>query len=432
MTPAVLISPNKSSKTIGVANMPTVVKFIVMIPSIRIVLSLFLFTSFTLSAQTSFQKKMQTEFIMVENGGTIEIPEGNFKLNASLWLDGKENITIKGEGKNETILSFKNQTEGAEGIKITNAKNIRLEGLTVEDTKGDAIKTQDVDGIQFIDVAAVWTGKANKKNGAYGLYPVQCQNVLIDKCEAIGASDAGIYVGQSDKVIVRNSRAYHNVAGIEIENTTNADVYNNVAEENTGGILVFDLPDLIKKKGGNVRIYNNKIIRNNYKNFAPKGNIVATVPPGSGMIILATSDVEIFDNQIIGHKTFGASIASYYVAELPIKDQQYDPYPTRIHIHDNVFERKKQMPTLKNKMGVLAWLKFKRDLPDIIYDGIPNKEQWDGDRMKEAYQICIHDNNGATFANMDLANNAKNISRDTSVFDCKKEALPAVQLTTRK
>ena len=71
---------------------------------------LLLFT-FTLSAQTNFQKRLQTEFIMVENGGTIEIPEGNFKLNASLWLDGKENITIRGEGKNETFLSFKNQSQ---------------------------------------------------------------------------------------------------------------------------------------------------------------------------------------------------------------------------------------------------------------------------------------------------------------------------------
>ena len=28
------------------------------------------------------------------------------------------------------------------------------------------------------------------------LYPVQCQNVLIENCSAMGASDAGLYVGQ--------------------------------------------------------------------------------------------------------------------------------------------------------------------------------------------------------------------------------------------
>lgn len=38
------------------------------------------------------------------------------------------------------------------------------------------------------------------------------------------------------------------MAGIEIENSLNAEVYENEATENTGGILVFDLPDLILKK----------------------------------------------------------------------------------------------------------------------------------------------------------------------------------------
>ena len=50
----------------------------------------------------------------------------------------------------------------------------------------------------------------------------------------------------------------------------------------------------------------------------------------------------LFNNQIINNKTFGVSVASYYVSEKPFDDEGYNPYPTRIHIHDNVFERKKQ------------------------------------------------------------------------------------------
>jgi len=380
-------------------------------------------------AQEDVQRQLQTQFILVENGSTIELPEGEFELTGSLWLDGKENVTIKGAGMNKTVLSLKNQTEGAEGIKVTNAKNIVLQDFTVQDTKGDAIKTQDVDGIQFVNVKTEWTGKPSKKNGAYGLYPVQCSNVLVDGCEAVGASDAGIYVGQSDKVIVRNSRAYRNVAGIEIENTTNADVYNNEATENTGGILVFDLPDLIKKKGGNVRVYDNKIVRNNYKNFAPKGNIVGQVPPGTGILILATSDVEIFDNQIIDNKSVGTGIISYYITELPIKDEQYNPYPSSIYIHDNVYQRKKQMPTLKNKIGLLLFFKFGRKVPDIVYDGIKNEAHWNADgTMKEACQICIQNNDNATFANLDAANDFDNLNQDVTPFQCKREGLKAVSL----
>ena len=63
------------------------------------------------------------------------------------------------------------------------------------------------------------------------------QNVLIDGCVAIGASDAGIYVGQSQNIIVKNSIAQYNVAGIEIENSFYADVFDNLTSH-TGGILV--------------------------------------------------------------------------------------------------------------------------------------------------------------------------------------------------
>ena len=206
--------------------------------------------SFQLQAQDTEQKKLQRLFVTATDNSTVELPEGTFQLNVSLWLDGKKNVIIKGKGMDKTILNFTNQVSGAEGIKVTNGQNITLQDLTVQDTKGDAIKTQHVNGITFKRVKAEWTRGANSKNGAYGLYPVQCTNVLIDGCEARGASDAGIYVGQSNYIIVKNSKATENVAGIEIENSMYADVFDNEATNNAGGILIFDLPDLVQKKGG--------------------------------------------------------------------------------------------------------------------------------------------------------------------------------------
>ena len=128
------------------------------------------------------------------------------------------------------------------------------------------------------------------------IYPVQSTNILIDGAVAIGASDAGIYVGQSSQIIVRNSHAESNVAGIEIENSTYADVYNNVAVNNTGGILIFDLPNLPGEGGANTRVFNNEISTNNTGNFAPAGNIVGTVPSGTGLMVLANDNIEIFGN----------------------------------------------------------------------------------------------------------------------------------------
>ena len=385
-----------------------------------------------IAQQTSVtEKELQTKFIMIENGGTIEIPAGTYSISASLVMDEKQNVVIRGAGMDKTILSFKSQKEGAEGLRIANSKNIAIKGLTVQDAIGDNIKVMETEGITFKDVKVEWTGKPKKTNGAYGIYPVSCSNVLIDGCVAIGASDAGIYVGQSHNIIVRNSKAWHNVAGIEIENSTIADVYDCEAFNNTGGILVFDLPGLPKKKGGNVRVYNNKVYENNYKNFAPKGNSVAFVPPGTGIIVLATNNVEIYENEVKNNRTAPLSIVSYYMTERPIKDKEYYPYPTSIYIHDNHFERERRRPTFKHKIGLLLFSKFKKDLPDILYDGILDPETVDENgKLKPEYQICIRNNGDAGFANLDAENNFKNISQDKAAYDCERAQLEAPTLSS--
>ena len=377
--------------------------------------------------QQDFQKKFQTAFIEVEDGGVIDLPEGIYSLEVSLWLDGKENVTIRGKGMDKTILNFKNQLSGAEGIKVTNASNITITDLTVQDTKGDGVKTQQVNGIVFRNVKAEWTRGANSKNGGYGLYPVQCEQVLIENCVARGASDAGIYVGQSNYVVVRNNKAYENVAGIEIENTSYADVYNNEAYNNTGGLLIFDLPDLIKKKGGYCRAYDNNIHDNNHLNFAPKGNIVGKVPQGTGIMIMAGNNVELFNNKIHNNITVGTAVVSYYISENPIKDSLYDPYPEKIFIHSNDYARPDVRATMKGRIGKLYRfkLKFGKDVPHIVWDGIIDQ------KAKDKQVLCISNNTNASFANIDAENNFKNISKDINAHNCKLSPLPPVQINTK-
>ena len=394
-----------------------------MLCSFRLCISFVLLVSFaTVNAQDAEQKKLQRLFVTATDNSTIELPEGTFQLNMSLWLDGKKNVIIKGKGMDKTILNFANQVSGAEGIKVTNGKNITIQDVTVQDTKGDAVKTQYVDGITFKQVKAEWTRGANSNNGGYGLYPVQCTNVLIDGCEARGASDAGIYVGQSKYIIVRNSKATENVAGIEIENSLYADVYDNETTNNTGGILIFDLPDLVQKKGGYVRVYRNNVHHNNHINFAPKGNIVGKVPQGTGVMILATNHVDVFDNKIDNNITASTAIVSYYITENPIKDSSYYPFPTQINIYNNNYERENVRATGKGRMGKMYRfkLRFGKNVPHIQYDGIVD--------AKNPAEICIRNNTNQSFANLDAENGFKKISRDASKHDCTLQPIPNVEL----
>ncbi len=386
--------------------------------------------SFSAFSQADFEKNLQKRLILAEDGATIEIEAGRFSLTKSLSLEGKKNITLRGKGMDKTILSFKGQTQGAEGIKVSNCENIVIEDMTTEDSKGDLIKTMQVKGITFRRVKTAWTGGPKSTNGSYGLYPVLCENVLIDSCIAIGASDAGIYVGQSKHIIVRNSAAYQNVAGIEIENSLYADVYNNKAIGNTGGILVFDLPDLVQKKGGHVRVHHNLVQDNNLKNFAPKGNIVGNVPKGTGMMVLATSNVEVFENQIINHATIGVAIVSYFMTENEIKDKEYDPYPTTVAVHHNTFERKPRRVPMDSRFGKMYRfvLRFGRNVPAVVFDGIlnPKKVGPDG-KYPLHYSICVRENVNQSTAFLDAEHDFKGLKQGKDLFDCDFENVKSIK-----
>ncbi|MGE0827734.1 MAG: parallel beta-helix domain-containing protein [Hyphomonadaceae bacterium] len=306
------------------------------------------------------QAALQTALIEARPGDTIRLREGRFTLDAGLSLD-VDRVTIEGEGMGETILDFTNQRQGAEGLLVT-SNEVTLREFAVENARGDAVKARDCDRITFFRIRAEWTRGPHADNGAYGLYPVSCTNVLIDESVAIGASDAGIYVGQSRNIIVRRSRAERNVAGIEIENSFNADVFENVATQNTGGILVFDLPGLPQMGGHSVRVFRNEIVGNNTPNFAPAGNIVATVPAGTGLLIMANSNIHVFDNVIGENGTTNIAIAAYRET---IQDANYNPLPRDVVIRNNQFGRVGFAPA-----GDFAGLvQMGVQLPDILWDG---------------------------------------------------------------
>ena len=398
---------------------------------------LLIFQFFTALCFAEFEKDFQLKLILAEPGDTIKMESGLFPILGTLSMEGKENIVIRGAGMNGTILSFAGQVKGAQGLSITNCTNITLEDFTVQDAKGDAIKCQYVNGITFRRVKAQWLGGPKPTNGAYGLYPVQCENVLIEHCVAIAASDAGIYVGQSKDIIVRFSEAFDNVAGIEIENSTRADVYGNNVHGNTGGILVFDLPDLAVKEGKQVRIFDNIIKDNNIDNFAPEGNIVGKVPSGTGIMVMATEQVEVFDNTIINNKTAGTAVVSYYITEEETKDSQYNPYTSAIYIHHNIYRRAPQIPTLDHDIGLLLFVHFFRDVPDIIYDGMPDP-RYVGDKglIPDSRRLCIADNLEAGYLNLDISKNFESwyspfmadFNTDDNECNCTQEPLPEVIL----
>ncbi len=383
------------------------------------------------------QKQAQTALIKAKPGEVIEFAEGRFDFDSTLSLEDTNNITIRGKGPDKTILSFAKQQQGTggEGIRLGAKENITVKDLAVEDAKGDAVKVQNTKHVVFKNVKVTWTGGPKTTNGAYGVYPVLCTDVLIEDCEVQGASDAGIYVGQSENIIVRRCRAEKNVAGIEIENSINADVYENTATDNAGGILVFTLPDLPKKEGRNCRVFDNKVFSNNHENFAAKGTAVSTVPPGTGVMLMANYDVELFGNTIEKNDSTGLLIVSYLINRLPLKDSQYDPFCEGIAVHDNKFSGNGTNPAgdLAAILGNIVGKPF----PDIMYDGWQDEKKFVDGALPKTKGLSVRNNGDAGFVSFDgkglnpanvLANKKPNLIRDPAQFEGELQALQPVSI----
>lgn len=401
--------------------------------------------------------RIQEALINAQSNDVIVLPKGTFEIESTLLFDGDvdgdgsfaKNITIMGYGQNETILDFSKANSG-DGIFVQNAVNIIIQDLSVNEAKNNGIKLKNTNGIILRRLATIWEGELDEGNGAYGLYPVECENILIEDTYVRGSADAGIYVGQSQYIVVRRNIAKENVAGIEIENSKYADVYDNEAMGNTGGILVFDLPINNHRYGSSVRIFNNKVYDNNTKNFAnasanPAG--VHIVPPGTGMIILSTDDVEIFNNEVTNHDTMGITISSFFIAEpdmnafvgnygqpgQPIEDG-WRPTPRNIYIHDNVITGYGQKPNGYLIDDIIkAYLFTHGAFPGVLYDGLGEMLSNNGTAAYLGLQempfaadgsdnVCASDNGDVSFGRL-YANENTDISIPEVLYEKTQDKL---------
>lgn len=332
--------------------------------------------------------------IMAQPGDTVSIAAGRFELTDGLSLD-VDDVTVRGAGADATILSFRNQQGSGEGLLVTSDRVV-LQDFAVEDPKGDGVKSKGSDQITFRNLRVEWTNGPDEKNGAYGVYPVSSKNVLIEGVTVRGASDAGIYVGQSENIIVRNSRAEYNVAGIEIENSFRADVHGNVATHNTGGILIFDLPNLPVQGGHDIRVFDNEVVDNDTPNFAPEGNIVGIVPKGMGIMVMANRNVHVFNNRLSGNGTTHVLIAAY---PNEYEDENYMFVPRGVYIHDNEYGEGGSAPD--GEVGRLISDISGVPVPDIVWDGvtrIPEYLSW----VAAEDRIYIDETEGTTFVNLKM------------------------------
>lgn len=309
------------------------------------------------------QGRLQEALIAAQPGDVVELGAGRFMLTDGLSLDAA-GVTVRGAGMDASVLDFTGQQGAGEGLLVT-SRDVTLRDFAVENSRGDGIKSKGADNILYYRIRVAWTGGPKETNGAYGIYPVSSTGVLVDGCKVSGASDAGIYVGQSKDITIRFSYVEQSVAGIEIENSRNALVTGNLVTRNTGGILVFDLPDLPVMGGGNNLIAGNLVVDNDTPNFAPKGNIVAGVPRGTGVMVMANDLVKVEGNVLANNPTAQIMVIAYPNA---FADKRYNPLPRNIVIGANRAVGGGNDPALPG--GADLAKTFGGALPPLLWDGL--------------------------------------------------------------
>ncbi len=298
-------------------------------------------------------------------GDVIEVMPGLYKEEVKIDLD---NITLRGVSATATPVPggvARPVLDGADklsdGVLVTGS-NFVIENFDLRHYVANGVVAQHARNVNFRDLAIDSTG-------LYGIYPVSCTGVRIERCVATGIADAALYVGQSRDIIVRDSEAHDNVTGIEIENSVNAIVENNNVHDNTGGILVFILPNNPSKVGHNCIVRNNRVINNNHVNFANPNSIVANVPPGTGVMVMAADNNEVTGNEIRGNDCYGVAVFSLEVAFEKGTSFDVGPIPENNWIHDNTYSDNGHNPA-----GALKRAGIKG--ADLVWDLSGSSNRW--------------------------------------------------------
>lgn len=365
---------------------------------------------------------------LLEDDSAIVLAEGTWTLDNAVTIRSVTGITLIGQGMGRSILDFGGVANQVNGVDVI-ADDFHIEGLTILDAPKDGLRIEDSSDIVIRGVEATWTNENDSANGAYGLYPVQVQRVLMEDNVASNAADAGIYVGQCQHAIVRNNTAMGNVAGLEIENTQFADVYGNTVVDNTAGLVVFDLPGN-PVIGRDVHVHDNIITDNNRPNFAP-GGTVAQIPAGTGTFVMASRRVVITGNTYANNNTTDLAVLSGFVVEgdpaqwhtltedvvgdisgLDLESDETGVYNYRtvdVWVHGNTHDGSGSEADTSSfderPMGfLLAVLYGAETIDTVLYDSIGESSfhATDAAQNSNDNRICIGSDAGLSFASLNL------------------------------
>jgi parallel beta-helix repeat protein len=215
------------------------------------------------------------------------------------------------------------------GIDANGVDDLTFQSLSVFGQENDGLRVTNSDNVVFRDIVA-----DGNLESAYSVFPRTCNNVLIELCKTTRVNDAPLYVGQSSGIIVRHNEVRDSVAGIEIENCANAQVYGNFSTNNTAGLLVFKDGSLPVQLSQCHAVHHNVMEANNTPNFG--SGTVAQVPAGTGILVVSNDTTPFHHNIARNNRTFGFILVDQVIAEFG-PPFSADQAPEQNFVYSNIF-----------------------------------------------------------------------------------------------
>jgi parallel beta-helix repeat protein len=204
----------------------------------------------------------------------------------------------------------------------------------------------------------------SEDNGVYGIFPVTSRlGVLTNNTVRGTIRDAGIYVGQSDNVLIAGNESVDNLIGIEVENSRHVAVVDNQSSNNTIGIFVNVLFNLVELTQETTLVARNDVHDNNRPNTSSPDDITALSPPGLGILLIGGDRTTVSENTVTNNGFAGIAVSSrcltFTLQGQPCPPLDVDPNPDHNRILRNRSTGNGTIstgnPVLDNLRGDLVW-----------------------------------------------------------------------------
>jgi len=255
------------------------------------------------------------------------------------------------------------------GVRVERGDGTVLRNFTVRNTSEHGVYSIETDGITFSELKLFYSHE-------YGHLSFVTDHNIVEKTEAAGSSDAGLYPGASPptrprlNTIVRDNYSHHNAIGLSGTMGSNIHLIRNRFTQNSTGVTL----DSLTRAGHpgfpqNSSVFeDNEIYSNNFDTYSRDAWVRSSVPApiGAGILFAGGNDNIVRNNRIYDNWKWGTGLIG--VPDILSTDNPKLQDANLSTSHRNKYER--------NVMGIAPDGTEMPNGVDFFWDGLGTANCW--------------------------------------------------------